>query len=79
MVFHVRFSTGADGLIEVWQNGERVAQVPGPTASAEGQPYFYHKVGLYRDQMAEPMTMYVDTYTLGSSFEAVDPARFDRE
>ncbi len=77
MVFHVRFATDASGLIEVWRDGKRVARVAGPTASAEGRPYFYHKIGLYRDRMAEPMTVYVDNYTLGGGFEAVDPARFD--
>ncbi len=77
MVFHVRFATDASGLVEVWRNGERVVHVPGPTASAEGKPYFYHKIGLYRDRMPEPMTVYVDNYTLGSSFEIVDPGRFD--
>ena len=77
MVFHVRFATDASGLIEVWRSGERVAHISGPTASAGGKPFFYHKLGLYRDRMAEPMTVYVDEYTLGGSFEEVDPARFD--
>jgi hypothetical protein len=77
MVFHVRFATDASGLIEVWRNRHSVARISGPTASVEGKPYFYHKLGLYRDRMAEPMTVYVDDYTLGGSFEAVDPARFD--
>ncbi len=36
------------------------------------------RAGLYRDRWPEPMTIYFDNYTVGESFEAVDPARFDR-
>jgi hypothetical protein len=54
------------------------AQPAGPTASKSAADRFYHKVGLYRDRWKQPMTMYVDNYTLGESFEAVDPARFDQ-
>ncbi|MFG0318273.1 MAG: heparin lyase I family protein, partial [Planctomycetota bacterium JB042] len=75
MLFHVRFSAGSDGLVEVWMNGRRVARVAGPTASPEGEPRFYHKVGLYRDRMAAPMTVYLDDYALGPRREDVDPAR----
>ena len=35
-------------------------------------------VGLYRDRWKDPMTLYVDNYTLGDSFAAVDPSAFDR-
>ncbi|MCA8949050.1 MAG: polysaccharide lyase, partial [Planctomycetes bacterium] len=77
MVFHVRFATDSRGLIELWMNGELVASVRGPTAAAGAEPAFYHKVGLYRDRMTAPMTLFLDNYALGDSFEAVDPARFD--
>jgi hypothetical protein len=78
MVYHVRYSLKEDGRIEVWMGGTRVVSYAGPTASKDGANRFYNKVGLYRDRWKEPMTMYVDNYTLGDSFEAVDPARFDR-
>jgi hypothetical protein len=78
MVYHVRYSTGAGGVIEVWMDGKPVVSYTGPTASRDGADRFYHKVGLYRDRWKEPMTMYVDNYTLGDSFEAVDPSTFDR-
>ena len=51
----------------------------GPTASGAGADRFYNKVGLYRDRWREPMTMYVDNYTLGDSFDQVDPSRFGRQ
>lgn len=77
MVFHVRFATDASGLVEVWMNGRQVVNASGPTASVEGEPFHYHKVGLYRDRMAAPMTMFLDNYAMGRSFADVDPARFD--
>jgi hypothetical protein len=78
MVYHLRYSYGDDGRIEVWMDGVRVVDYTGPTASKSAADRFYHKVGLYRDRWKQPMTMYVDNYTLGESFEAVDPARFDQ-
>jgi hypothetical protein len=79
MVYHVRYSPGADGRIEVWMDGERVVSYEGPTADPKAADRFYHKVGLYRDRWKEPMTMYLDNYTLGNSFAEVDPARFGRQ
>jgi hypothetical protein len=78
MVYHIRYSTGEDGRIEVWMDGQRVVSYEGPTASEKGADRFYHKVGLYRDRWKEPMTMHVDNYTLGDSFDQVDPSKFDR-
>lgn len=79
MVYHVRYAHGDDGRIEVWMDRERVVSYAGPTAARDRADRFYHKVGLYRDRWKEPMTMYVDNYTLGDSFEAVDPARFEQQ
>jgi hypothetical protein len=78
MVYHLRYLPGEDGGIEVWMDGKREVNYRGPVASAAGANRFYHKVGLYRDRWKEPMTMYLDNYTVGDSFEAVDPATFDR-
>jgi hypothetical protein len=36
-----------------------------------------NKIGLYRDRMKQPMTIYFDNYALGDSYETVDPARFE--
>jgi hypothetical protein len=78
MVYHLRLSRGDQGLVEVWMNGVQVVSHRGPTASAAGKDWIYNKIGLYRDRWADPMTIYFDNYTVGASFEAVDPARFDR-
>jgi hypothetical protein len=74
MVYHIRFAADSSGLVEIWMNGQRVVRSPGPTASARGRDQFYHKLGLYRDRMSEPMTIYIDNYAVGESFEAVDPS-----
>lgn len=79
MVFHIRFAHDASGVVEVWTNGEQVARCVGPTASRRGTETFYHKVGLYRDRMAEPMTLYLDNYSIGARFDKVDPVVFDKE
>ncbi len=78
MVYHIRFSPGEDGIVEVWVNGAGVVSHTGATASRIGENRIYNKVGLYRDRWMDPMTLYFDNYTLGDSYAAVDPARFDR-
>jgi hypothetical protein len=67
--FRVRFSTAA-GSIQAFLNGRQVVDFNGPTANAEstatGYPSpsrFYFKMGLYRNVMPEPMTIYLDEYT----------------
>ena len=74
MVYHIRFSRGEDGLVEVWMNGSRVVTYKGATAFKEGEDNIYNKFGLYRDRWKDPMTIYFDNYTLADSFAAVDPA-----
>jgi hypothetical protein len=76
MVWHVRYSADADGLVEVWMDGTRAMSHRGATAVKDRENSFYHKIGLYRDRWKEPMTVYFDNYTLGDSFAAVDPSRF---
>lgn len=59
-------------------NGQQVASYQGVTAFERGESTIYHKIGLYRDRWKEPMTIYVDNYTLGNGLRAVDPSRFDQ-
>lgn len=66
-VFHLRHARANDGLVRAWIDGERVLDFHGPTAypSEAGYPEngrFYFKMGLYRDDMKEPMTIYIDEY-----------------
>ncbi len=67
--FQMRFSTNTNGRIKAWVNGKQVVDYTGVNAYPEnattGYPSpsrFYFKMGLYRDLMAEPMTIYIDEY-----------------
>jgi hypothetical protein len=67
--FQIRFSTNQNGRIKAWLNGTAVVDFKGVNAYPEdattGYPSpsrFYFKMGLYRDLMAEPMTIYIDEY-----------------
>lgn len=75
MIYRVRYHEN-DGLMEVWMDGKRVANYKGRLGNSEFRNLFYHKVGLYRDRMKEPMTSYLDNYRVGPTREAVDPAKF---
>jgi hypothetical protein len=65
--FNIKFSRGQDGQIKVWMNNEEIVDFKGPTAYTQSFGYpdpgnFYFKIGLYRDQMIQPMTIYIDNY-----------------
>jgi hypothetical protein len=67
--FRICFSTGENGRVEAWLNAKQVVDYAGVNAYAENATtsypnpgWFYFKMGLYRDVMAEPMTIYVDEY-----------------
>jgi len=75
MIYHLRYSPGKEGLVEVWMDGKQVVTYSGPTAEAKAKDAFYNKIGLYRDRLKQPMTMYFDNYTVGPDKDAVDPAK----
>ena len=65
--FLIRFSRQRHGRIKAWLNDRQIADYTGVTAYSEAFGYpppgrFYFKMGFYRDQMAEPMTIYLDEY-----------------
>jgi hypothetical protein len=67
--FRIRFSPKATGRVEAWLGTEQIVDFHGATADTEsaatGYPspsHFYFKMGLYRDVMADPMTIYIDEY-----------------
>ena len=67
--FQVRFSPKENGRIKAWLGDKQIVDYKGVTADPENattsypQPgYFYFKMGLYRNVMAEPMTIYIDEY-----------------
>lgn len=67
--FQARFSTNTDGEIDARIDGQQVVRYRGVTAYPENAQTeyrhpsrFYFKMGMYRDVMAEPMTIYIDEY-----------------
>jgi len=64
------FTPGDHGRIIASLNDSTIVDYSGPTAynedSATGYPSpgrFYFKMGLYRDTMTEPMTIFIDSYS----------------
>jgi hypothetical protein len=65
--FHIRFSRNHNGGVKAWLNGKQIIDFDGVTAYSKtfGYDYpgnFYFKVGLYRDTMPQPMTIFIDDY-----------------
>lgn len=65
--FVTRFSQRDDGFLNGWLNGRQIVQYRGVTAyrGARGYPahgFVYFKMGLYRDLMMHPMTIYIDDF-----------------
>jgi hypothetical protein len=67
--FQIRFTTGTNGFVKGWLNGRQVMDYQGVNAYPENAAtgysnpsFFYFKMGLYRDVMTEPMTIYIDEY-----------------
>jgi hypothetical protein len=67
--FQVRFSTQVTGRVKVWLDNKQVIDFSGVTANPEtaatgyaSSSRFFFKMGLYRNVMAEPMTIYLDEY-----------------
>jgi hypothetical protein len=67
--FQIRFSANESGRIKAWLGDKQVVDYKGATANPENAATgyasasrFYFKMGLYRDVMAEPMTIYIDEY-----------------
>jgi len=66
--FTVNFSRDNDGFIKGWINDTQVLDYKGKSAYGAERgyalnSYFYFKMGLYRDRMVEPMTIYIDDYS----------------
>jgi len=68
--FITRFDTSVVGCIVGYLNDSCIVDYTGPTAYKEGDPngypasgIFYFKMGLYRDVMSDPMTIYIDDYS----------------
>ena len=66
--FKVRFSRLENGAINAWLNEKQIINFKGITSYSTERGYtnasmFYFKMGLYRNVMPEPMTIYIDEYS----------------
>jgi hypothetical protein len=65
--FKVHFSRDNNGKVDAWLNEKQIINFRGATCYSSQKGYadksfFYFKMGLYRDVMPEPMTIYIDEY-----------------
>jgi hypothetical protein len=72
MVYHIKFSDESTGLVDIWMDGVLVMSWRGQTASPDARNAFYHKIGLYRDHWADPMTIFFDDYVLSATAIQID-------
>jgi len=64
--YHLRFSKAQDGVLEVWMNGEQVVDYEGQLAYSDDLNTGYFRLGLYRDRLDVPMTVYFDNFRVES-------------
>ena len=74
LVYHLRLTPRADGLLQAWFNGRQVTDYRGSLGYADDLDSVYFKIGLYRDSLAEPMRMLLARFRRGASRAEVDPA-----
>jgi len=67
--FQVRFTPEATGFVRAWLDGRQVVDFAGATSNPENTKTGYalpellpFRMGLYRNAMQEPMTIYLDEY-----------------
>lgn len=62
----VMFSRSEDGVVNAYLNNRELVNYRGVTSYQKnyyGVNTYYFKMGLYRDQMPEPMSIYIDSYS----------------
>lgn len=81
VVFHIGWSTGANGFVEAWLNGQPLTPKNGDTYKVGGAnmwndyPHFL-KIGLYRNRdITTTNSVFFDEIRIGNSRQEVDPAR----
>lgn len=66
--FQIKFSKQKDGEVKAFIDEKEVVNYKGPTSYPDNcrvlsdKNKYYFKMGLYRDRMPEPMTIYIDEY-----------------
>lgn len=76
MVYHIEFSSGKNGILEVWMNGRQIVKYIGPN-TYRGAVHLF-KFGIYTLRVGElnkPVVVYFDEYAQGPTYESVDPSQ----
>jgi len=66
--FQIRFSKHADGEVKAFLNNNQIIDFKGITSYSEScgifskENRYYFKMGLYRDRIPEPMSIFIDEY-----------------
>jgi hypothetical protein len=68
-VVHARWSTGASGLFELWQDGSKVLSVSGQTLKNVANPGMYYSQGFYSNRSSN-VTVYQDGFCRAASYDA---------
>ncbi|MBN2628150.1 MAG: heparin lyase I family protein [Spirochaetales bacterium] len=63
-VYKIRMSRDNSGRIEVWIDGEKTVEFTGQVGYGGDGRTGYFRLGLYRDTMVEPMTVYFDDFSV---------------
>jgi hypothetical protein len=76
LMFHIRFSTGSDGFVEAWRDGESFKSSSGATRLTGTNMYNsqpnYLRLGLYRGRgQTQTNTFYYDEIRIGTTKAAV--------
>ncbi len=74
LIFHIRWSTGADGFVEAWLDGKPLTQGKVYGATLYSPVSNYLRLGLYRGK-GVPTTnhVFLDEVRVGESYKAVAP------
>jgi hypothetical protein len=74
LVYHLKLTPTPDGFLRAWLNSRQVTDYRGPVGYPDDLDRVYFKIGLYRDNLAVPMTMLLARFRRGASRAEVDPA-----
>ena len=71
MVFRIMPKATSEGYLQVWMNGEQVADYRGALGFTDDKDEIYFKMGLYRNHMKRPMRIIIDRFRRGKNFAEV--------
>ena len=76
LIYEIKFSSGNNGILNIWMNGKQVVKYKGPT-TYRGAVHMF-KFGIYTlrpNELNKPVIVYFDEYCYGTTYESVDPSK----